>query len=742
MKTGFHCIPLARNKELEKDFIIMSKVELMMMMSLGSDKEVNKWFPAMREKNFLLGTVNIVIKTDQIFYNDEQVFPKAHNAQTGQEVRLLNLPEFDKTRFPFLRLYAIINQLRNDMEGERSAAYQLAKAFEISTDDIFTSVAISNPSWMVSHIINCRYRYPVHEHYDFTGEHEIYLYKVVHESIWGQDVLLPVTHWMKMEEVWPIGLNIMPMGKHPLFNLNLIRSNNHSTIVLTEHLEIANRRCVNESEPWVSWYGGIAAIEHVDWRPLYGRCVRYVLYYYPENAKEHAKEHAKENIETAMKLYDKFLLNENMQNFKVIKKNIYYNSVDLWGSELSDEVFLNLAVEHGVYIPERVKEYLRKRFIEVADIKKRHEPNYILEPVIKHKNLVVLYAPAGIGKTWLGISIGLAVAGGCEVFEGWKAPVSRRVFYVLGEMAPDEIENRVFDLKKVYSAYPDCDKNLTLRRVRWELSEQEDQLKVERDIRELNSRDPKNKVSLLILDNLTTLVKNGDYRSGWDNFFKWLEKLKNGGITVLLIHHANREGNFLGTGAIKNKTDFLIEASDKDEILEKIKKMRNQCISMKSRRGRDIVKAEIQEFIESQSNSTIDMYITAKKLRSSSKRDFAPIKISLNPEEQFPRWHVTKRDYYKLTEEPDNPIIKKTQATSEYINWNERLALKPWKLLNFKEKSSVLYYLLSNGMSSQDVAEKFKVTKRTIDNARKATNTRRSELMKRMEKENAATWKT
>jgi AAA domain len=53
----------------------------------------------------------------------------------------------------------------------------------------------------------------------------------------------------------------------------------------------------------------------------------------------------------------------------------------------------------------------------------------VLHPILPDKSLSMLYAPRGIGKTLLALSIGLAVASGSHLLR-WSAPTTRRVLYV------------------------------------------------------------------------------------------------------------------------------------------------------------------------------------------------------------------------------------------------------------------------------------------------------------------------
>ena len=57
----------------------------------------------------------------------------------------------------------------------------------------------------------------------------------------------------------------------------------------------------------------------------------------------------------------------------------------------------------------------------------------LLSPILPERSLATLYAPRGVGKSWLGLSMGLAVAAG-ELLLRWSAPRQRNVLYIDGEM--------------------------------------------------------------------------------------------------------------------------------------------------------------------------------------------------------------------------------------------------------------------------------------------------------------------
>src|SRR5437588_6157923 len=73
--------------------------------------------------------------------------------------------------------------------------------------------------------------------------------------------------------------------------------------------------------------------------------------------------------------------------------------------------------------------------IGITDFLKLDVParEMLLSPILPERSLAMLYAPRGVGKSWLGLSIGLAVAAG-ESLLRWSAPRQRNVLYIDGEM--------------------------------------------------------------------------------------------------------------------------------------------------------------------------------------------------------------------------------------------------------------------------------------------------------------------
>lgn len=174
---------------------------------------------------------------------------------------------------------------------------------------------------------------------------------------------------------------------------------------------------------------------------------------------------------------------------------------------------------------------------------------YLLDPVIPIQGVTMLYAPAGVGKTMLALSMSHAVATGGEVI-GWKAPRAEEVVYFDGEMALQDIGARLKVLKppaenfRIYT--PD-----RMRDVMPDLATHEGRTFVERRIG--NAR-------LLVLDNLGCLFRANreNEASDWATTQHWLLELKQDGISTLMLHHSGKGGSQRGTSRRIDNLDTVI----------------------------------------------------------------------------------------------------------------------------------------------------------------------------------------
>src|SRR5215204_789575 len=179
----------------------------------------------------------------------------------------------------------------------------------------------------------------------------------------------------------------------------------------------------------------------------------------------------------------------------------------------------------------------------------------VLAPVIPEKGLVMTYAPRGIGKTYLGLTIAYAVGSGGKALR-WQAPTPRRTLYIDGEMPLAVLQERLAGIvhsapetapEDHFSILPADYFDIGLPNLATEAG----QKRIEPLL---------DGVSFLVLDNLSTLAataRDNDAES-WGPMQEWLLRLRRRGMSVLLIHHAGKGGQQRGTSRREEVLDTVI----------------------------------------------------------------------------------------------------------------------------------------------------------------------------------------
>lgn len=180
----------------------------------------------------------------------------------------------------------------------------------------------------------------------------------------------------------------------------------------------------------------------------------------------------------------------------------------------------------------------------------------IMHPIIPAQGLLLLYSKRGIGKTFLALSIGYSVAAGVSLLK-WKVDKPRKVVYIDGEMPASLMQER---LKKISSGLKkDLVDPSFFRIITPDLQYG--------DIPDLATVEGQNALEgilgdaeLIILDNLSTLapsLRENDADS-WSPFQSWILKMRRKGISILLVHHAGKNGDQRGTSRREDALDVVL----------------------------------------------------------------------------------------------------------------------------------------------------------------------------------------
>lgn len=175
--------------------------------------------------------------------------------------------------------------------------------------------------------------------------------------------------------------------------------------------------------------------------------------------------------------------------------------------------------------------------------------------------MAMIYAPSGIGKSWLTLSIAAASAGGGKLHE-WQAPSPQRVLLIDGEMDAADLKSRLTTIFKTVETEEDkAVENLFV----WarkdpkreapfpDLADEDGRKEVLTTVREL-------KPALVILDNVSTLadIRDENAADAWNPFLETLRDISHAGSAVLVVHHA-RKSSSSASGAYRGSQKLSVE---------------------------------------------------------------------------------------------------------------------------------------------------------------------------------------
>lgn len=196
--------------------------------------------------------------------------------------------------------------------------------------------------------------------------------------------------------------------------------------------------------------------------------------------------------------------------------------------------------------------------ISIADFLSLEFPprENILDPWLPMQGLCMVYAPRGIGKTFMGLNIAVAVTSGGP-FLRWKASKARGVLLLDGEMPGRTLQERLSNI--ISSA--DEEPSASLMIINPDLQPPGIGMPNLVDIEGQEALEPYLKdISLVIVDNISTLCRGGRENEGesWLPVQEWALKLRARGISVLFIHHSGKAGQQRGTSRREDVLDTVI----------------------------------------------------------------------------------------------------------------------------------------------------------------------------------------
>lgn len=341
-----------------------------------------------------------------------------------------------------------------------------------------------------------------------------------------------------------------PPEPRPLYGLPDLAARPHDPVLIVEGEKAADAaRDLFPAYVAVTWQGGSSATGKADWRPLRGRRVTV----WPDN--DAAGRKAAADIPTA-------LAAAGAASVTVVDIPADWpegwDVADPLPPGITRDRLLDMLAGAQTATGDPGRPWLRP--VSAAELLAMRLPprQYALAPVLPVPGLAMLYAPRGMGKTYMALSIAHAVASGGAVMK-WRASQARRVLYVDGEMPAGQMQERLAlimhgadrqppdaDYLRFLSAdlLPDGLPNLARPQM-------QDALAAEMEA---------SGAEVLILDNLSTLAAGlrENEADDWGDLQAWLLGMRRAGRHVLLIHHAGKGGQQRGTSRREDALDTVI----------------------------------------------------------------------------------------------------------------------------------------------------------------------------------------
>ena len=191
-------------------------------------------------------------------------------------------------------------------------------------------------------------------------------------------------------------------------------------------------------------------------------------------------------------------------------------------------------------------------FLEL-DIKPRE---HILSPWLPAQGLAMIYAPRGIGKTYVALSIASAIVRGTS-FLKWNAPAPRSVLYIDGEMPAITMQERLTNITRNQpepgAAFHILTPDLQPRCMP-DLADPLHQSMLDSIIEDFE---------LIIIDNISTLCRTKENDAdAWSLVQNWALRMRAKGKSVLFIHHAGKAGNQRGTSKREDILDTVVSLEE------------------------------------------------------------------------------------------------------------------------------------------------------------------------------------
>jgi hypothetical protein len=388
-------------------------------------------------------------------------------------------------------------------------------------------------------------------------------YKILNNSS-GKSLVVPLCFAVYKGTTSPISFIGVPSSTLYPFGLEHI-DDVKQPIVVTEYMDLFDANQGNAYVRIVTWAGGQKALKSTDFSGLVGRSITYYLCRADgENNLKRAAGVALDFISQMKKAGYCHITVWDSENNKDYKEQDIAIFAHDFGLELPDN--LEDAPELNVHIPWKDKSGIAGQPL-VGD--------HILEAGRK----TLLVAGTGVGKSLFSQLLANVACRGESLADDpvgvfkFQAQHLCKVLFLQNEMAEGtngsneatgDFAERQKRINRLFTKPMPSD-GINYFKPAEDLSKKEGQLSVVNKLVEL---DPPGKEQwILIMDNLKSLMPSATQATDYNKVKTWFRELNGKGICILLIHHANKQGESYGTSNITEDAEWSYFLSKKDETL-------------------------------------------------------------------------------------------------------------------------------------------------------------------------------
>jgi Bifunctional DNA primase/polymerase, N-terminal/AAA domain/Primase C terminal 1 (PriCT-1) len=183
---------------------------------------------------------------------------------------------------------------------------------------------------------------------------------------------------------------------------------------------------------------------------------------------------------------------------------------------------------------------------------------YVIEPILREKDLAMIFSWRGVGKTLFALDLAYAIASGSKSLK-WHAPRPRRVLYIDGELPLEVIKERVVHLVAARDKEPPSPDFLQF--ITPDIQSRPIPNLADAAAQQmLDSMIAEQKIEVLFIDSISTLCSTGreNEAESWLPIQEWALTLRRRSVAVVFVHHAGKGGAQRGTSRREDILDTVI----------------------------------------------------------------------------------------------------------------------------------------------------------------------------------------